>query len=111
MKYGIEVPNRCLTQSSEKTTGWSCSVVCPELPEDVVKSLENETGTLATRYFNTPNRSIQAQDFVLGFLGGTLGFKLGEPQDIDSIRARVPSQFLPNFDSGIIPVDKPSPVC
>ena len=102
MKYGVNFTDQTLTESTELTAGWSCSVVTETFPE--VARLEQETGVKATTYFTleTNRVSMQAREFVLGFLGGTLGFKLGDLQSVPAVRAKVPSEFLAAFDAGYV---------
>jgi len=101
MKYGVDFTNQTLTESSDLTCGWSCSVVTETFAGR--ERLEEEAGVKATTYFtlDTNRVSMQAREFVLGFLGGTLGFKLGDVQDINAVRTRVPAEFILAFEAGL----------
>ena len=63
-----------------------------------------ETGVNCTVYFElaTGMVSINAKEFVLGFLLDELRFKLGKKQDQDLtlIRSRVPAERMPDFEAG-----------
>ena len=100
MNYGVDVDDPNFTESSDKTAGWSCSVVTDK--HGVAGRLIDECSVNATKYYyDTDKVSMQSRDFVLGFLGG-LSFKFSnKPQNPIEIRKCVPTIFLPYFDAGV----------
>ncbi len=101
MKYGVDFTDATMTESTDATAGWSCSVVTSKIDPDVRARLDRETDVKCTDYFTTDKVSLQAREFVLGFLGGELGIKLGASPTIDEVRSLVPEQFKGAFDAGI----------
>ena len=107
MRYDFTVADAIVTQSTDKTQGWSCSVVVDEFGEAERVRLEKETGVKATLYHGSYKLSMQQKEFVLGFLGGVLKFRLGEEQQPQDIRQHVPQGHLEAFTAGFLsqPID------
>lgn len=99
-RYGFLVSDAVVTQSTEKTSGWSCSVVMDEFGANERRILDAMTSVRTTLYHDSYKLSIQQKEFVLGFLGGVLKFHLGGDNTLESIRPNVPEQYREAFDAG-----------
>ena len=91
-----------LTEAGEATQGRAFTVRTATPDKALTDRYSTETGVNSTIYFdlNTGMVSIQAKEFVLGFLLDELRFKLGKTQDLTLIRSRVPAERLADFEAG-----------
>ena len=111
--YGVDYDDSVLSPGgTDRTSGWSNSVVVDFVPQAVRARLEAEAGVRSTDYHDTGRVSIQSREYVLGFLGSTLKIKLSNagPRDPAAARARVPDEFKADFDAGLAPTFVPDAV-
>lgn len=97
------VLGQTLTETTEKTMGRTFTVRTATPDKSVTDLYFTETGVVASVYFETSLNivSLNAKEFVLGFLLDELRFKLGKTQDLTAIRLRVPAAHLPSFEDGL----------
>lgn len=109
IQYQVDVEDAAITEATDRTDNWSCRVSTQRFP--FVDEFMNETQVLVGDYFHDTSRAtIQQREFVLGFLGRELGFVFNaewlnrqqdRPQEFESIRSKVPVEFLHYFDLGV----------
>jgi hypothetical protein len=95
----VGMASAAVTHGKNLAQGKSFSLVTVDFGDSVADTLAIETSVNAP-HRNPLERSIQAVQFVLDFLGGDLGFQLAKEQDVPTIVSRIPAQFVAAFEQG-----------
>lgn len=95
--FGADTPCRVVDSKKKGPAGWTSqwakSFSVSLKKPDVIPSL-------LTKYLNPKGTAVTDTDFVLDLVD-TYGFKFGKEQDIDQIRAKVPTAHIMFFENGL----------
>lgn len=95
--FGADTPCRVVDSKKKGPAGWTS-----QWAKSFSVSLKKPDAvpSLLTKYLNPKGTAVTDTNFVLDLVD-TYGFKFGKEQDIDQIRAKVPTAHITFFENGL----------